>query len=486
MTERSIYKDIAKRTGGDIYVGVVGPVRTGKSTFIKKFLDCAVIPNIEDENDRARAVDEIPQSAGGLTVMTTEPKFLPAEAVKVKLPDGVCVNMRLVDCVGYMVDGALGAKEGEEYRMIETPWSKDPMPFPTAAELGTYKVIGEHSTVGMLVTSDGTITDIPREAYVPAEERIAKELESLGKPFAVILNSRYPESEEAHALARELEKKYSAPVALVSCLDLSFRDVSEILSLVLDQFPIKQIEIELDDWLYALPDDHPLMRESIEKIKKLTDGIERIGDIERTLSKERDFTLVSLDGGEGSAKLSMPLAKEKFLQVLGEICGENITSEAELIRVISELADFKSRYSRFTSAINDVTEKGYGIVLPSIEELNLSEPQLIKQAGGFGVRVSASADSIHMIRAGIRTELCPVVGSEEQSREVVKYLKGEIEDDPMAVWECNMLGRSLYDLVRDGMSSKLSHIPDDAREKLGETLGKIVNDGAGGLICILL
>ena len=486
MTERSIYRDIAKRTGGDIYVGVVGPVRTGKSTFIKKFLDCAVIPNIEDENERARAIDEIPQSAGGLTVMTTEPKFLPAEAVKVSLPDGVCVNMRLVDCVGYMVDGALGAEEGGEFRMIETPWSKEPMPFPSAAELGTYKVIGEHSTVGMLVTSDGTITDIPREAYAPAEERIARELSALGKPFAVILNSRHPESDEAHALALELEKKYSAPVALVSCLDLSFRDVTEILSLVLDQFPIKEIEIELPEWVYALPENHPLMRESIEKIAELTEKIERIGDVETVLSEDKGFYLSSLDGGEGIAKVSMPIEKERFLTVLGEICEKEIKSEAELIRVVSELSEFKTKYARFGDAINDVLEKGYGIVLPSVDEMRLSEPELTKQASGYGVKVSASADSIHMIRTGIKTELCPVVGTEEQSQEVVKYLNNEIEDDPCGVWECNMLGKSLFELVRDGMAAKLSHIPDDAREKLGETLGKIVNDGASGLICILL
>lgn len=486
MAERSIYKDIAKRTGGDIYVGVVGPVRTGKSTFIKKFLDCAVIPNIQDENERARAIDEIPQSAGGLTVMTTEPKFLPAEAVRVTLPDGVCVNMRLVDCVGYMVDGALGAEEDGEFRMIETPWSTEPMPFPSAAELGTYKVIGEHSTVGMLVTSDGTITDIPREAYAPAEERIAKELSALGKPFAVILNSRHPESEEAHALALELEKKYSAPVALVSCLDLSFRDVSEILSLVLDQFPIKQIEIKLPDWVYALPENHPLMRESIDKIATLTEKIERIGDVETVMTEENGFCLTSLDGGEGIATVSMPIEKEKFLEVIGEICDVKIESEAELISVVSELARFKSKYERYSEAINDVLEKGYGIALPSVGEMRLSEPELTKQASGYGVKVSASADSIHMIRAGIRTELCPVVGTEEQSREVVKYLSNEIEDDPTAVWECNMLGKSLFELVRDGMAAKLTHIPDEAREKLGETLGKIVNDGAGGLICILL
>ena len=486
MAERSIYKDIAKRTGGDIYVGVVGPVRTGKSTFIKKFLDCAVIPNIQDENERARAIDEIPQSAGGLTVMTTEPKFLPAEAVRVTLPDGVCVNMRLVDCVGYMVDGALGAEEDGEFRMIETPWSTEPMPFPSAAELGTYKVIGEHSTVGMIVTSDGTITDIPREAYAPAEERIAKELSALGKPFAVILNSRHPESEEAHALALELEKKYSAPVALVSCLDLSFRDVSEILSLVLDQFPIKQIEIKLPDWVYALPENHPLMRESIDKIATLTEKIERIGDVETVMTEENGFCLTSLDGGEGIATVSMPIEKEKFLEVIGEICDVKIENEAELISVVSELARFKSKYERYSEAINDVLEKGYGIALPSVGEMRLSEPELTKQASGYGVKVSASADSIHMIRAGIRTELCPVVGTEEQSREVVKYLSNEIEDDPTTVWECNMLGKSLFELVRDGMAAKLTHIPDEAREKLGETLGKIVNDGAGGLICILL
>ncbi len=486
MADNSIYKDIARRTGGDIYIGVVGPVRTGKSTFIHKFLDNVVLPNIDNEYDKERTLDQMPQSASGKTVMTTEPKFVPDESVRIRLGDGAEFNVKLIDCVGYMVDGALGGEEEGQQRMVITPWSEEAMPFEKAAELGTGKVIGEHSTIGMLITTDGSITDIPRESYIPAEERVARELAELGKPFAIVLNSAAPDSDEARALAEELEEKYGAPVALVSCRDLNADDIREILALVLGEFPVRVLNFRLPEWCEALPNDHKLIGEILAKIDAFTDKTHKLGDVSRALSETPGIVQVSLSAGDGVGEFEIPVESGEYYATLSELTGLEITDERSLFSTLSALAEIKEKYEKVEEALRDVEEKGYGIVMPAPEELTLDEPKLVKQSGGFGVKVTARANSIHMIKAGIKTDLCPVVGTEAQSEEIVKHLSDELTDDPSKVWESNLFGRSLYDLVNDGLNAKISHMPDESREKLGETLEKILDEGANGLICILL
>lgn len=485
MSDNYIYSDIAKRTGGDIYIGVVGPVRSGKSTFIRRFLDNVVLPNIENEYDRQRTEDEIPQSASGRTIMTTEPKFVPDDSVRVMLDEGIEFRVKMVDCVGYLVDGALGAEENGENRMVITPWSEDAMPFADAAELGTGKVIGEHATIAMLVTTDGSIAGIPRESYIPAEERVAKELKELGKPFAIILNSANPDSDEAHALAHELEEKHGVPVALVCCPELDAEDIREILALVLSEFPVREMSFTLPDWCQVLPEQHPLRAGMLDDIRRFSDRVEKLGDIEKHL-EGYNFERVSVNAGDGTAQFNIPVDNAVYFSIVSELCGAEISSEKDLLNTVKELAKIRDKYMRVEDALLDVEEKGYGIVMPSIKDLKLEEPTLIKQANGYGVKVTAHADSIHMIKTGIKADLCPVVGSEEQSEEVVKFLQSEFEDNPDKVWEYNMFGKSLYDMVSDGMNAKLSHMPDESREKLGETLGKIINEGSNGLICILL
>ena len=486
MKDNSIYSDIAKRTGGDIYIGVVGPVRTGKSTFIHRFLDTVVIPNIENEYDRQRTQDEMPQSASGKTIMTTEPKFIPDESVRVSHGDGIEFKVKMVDCVGYMVEGALGGEENGECRMVMTPWSEVEMPFAEAAELGTSKVIGEHATIAMLVTTDGTIADIPRESYVPAEERVAKELSELGKPFAIILNSAVPDSDAAHTLAKELEEKYGAPVALVSCLELDSDDIKEILALVLGEFPVRKLDFILPEWTEALPREHPLKADILSRIRGFADGIEKLGDIEKTLWQEVGFVRTSVNAGDGTAEFNVPIEKEKYYETMSEMTGLEIRDDKTLFALVKDMAAIREKYSKIEAALRDVEEKGYGIVMPTIDELKLEEPKLVKQTNGYGVKVTAHADSIHMIKTGIQADLCPVVGTEEQSEEVVKFLAGEFEENPERVWEYNMFGKSLFDMVSDGMHAKLTHMPEESREKLSETLGKIINEGSNGLICILL
>ena len=486
MSDNSIYSDIAKRTGGDIYIGVVGPVRTGKSTFIHKFLDNVVIPNIENEYDRQRTLDEMPQSASGRMIMTTEPKFVPDDSVKVTLDEGIEFRVKMVDCVGYLVEGALGAEEDGENRMVITPWSDEAMPFAEAAELGTGKVIGEHATIAMLVTTDGSIAGIPRESYVPAEERVANELRELGKPFAIILNSANPESDAAHALAQELEENYGAPVALVCCPDLDADDIREILALVLSEFPVKEMSFTLPEWTQVLPDSHPLKAGILQDIKRFADGVEKLGDIEKQMAEGYNFERISINAGDGVAQFNIPVENGEYYRIISELCGLDVFSDKDLLSTIKELADIRDKYMRIEDALIDVQQKGYGIVMPSINDLRLEEPTLVKQSNGYGVKVTAHADSIHMIKTGIKADLCPVIGSEEQSEEVVKFLQGEFEENPEKVWEYNMFGKSLYDMVSDGMNAKLNHMPDESREKLGETLGKIINEGSNGLICILL
>lgn len=489
---RNIYRDIAERTGGDIYIGVVGPVRTGKSTFIKRFMDEVVLPNIENEFDRNRARDEMPQSATGKTVMTTEPKFVPDEAVSVRLGGDSSLKVKMIDCVGYIVPDAIGHTEDGKARMVNTPWSDEPIPFVNAAEIGTEKVIREHSTIGMVVTTDGTIGEIPRENYVEAEERVVEELKSLGKPFAIILNSAEPSSESAAELAFSMESKYGVPVALVSCLELNSEDINHILELVLHEFPVSEINVALPRWLSALDVVHPVRQAINDTICTLATSVRKIGDVEKIFSglSECEFidgvSLDRIDYGTGGARLNAVLPDSLYYSVLGELTGFEIEGEDDLISLMKELAKIKSEYDKVAKALEGAQQDGYGIVMPSLDDLKLEEPEIVKQAGGYGVRLRAAAQSIHMIRANIETEINPIVGTEQQSEELIKYMLKEFEEDPKAIWESNMFGKSLYELVNEGLHSKLEHMPDDARRKLSGTLERIINEGSGGLICIIL
>lgn len=490
MIDTSIYSDIAKRTGGDIYIGVVGPVRTGKSTLIKRFLDTSVIPHIENEYDRTRAIDEMPQSAQGKTVMTTEPKFVPDEAVRIKV-DGAELNVKLIDCVGYVVDEALGLYEEGSPRMVRTPWHSEPIPFSEAAAIGTDKVIREHSTIALLVTTDGTVTDIPREAYVDAEEKIAAELKRLNKPYAVILNSSRPDSDEARELAYSLERKYNAPVALVSCLDCDEEDFLAVLSMLLERFPLKELNFKLPSYVMSLGRDHWLFRCVLDMIRESSNRASVMSEVRDVFSEcngeyVSSVDIDSVDMGKGTASLSVCMRDGLYYRVLSEITGEQIDSDEALVALLRSLSDIKRKYDRVSEALTQVDEKGYGIVMPDSTELTLDEPEIVKQVGGYGVKLRASANSIHMIKARIETEINPIVGTEAQSEELVSYMLSEFGDDPSSIWRSNMFGKSLYELVNEGLHTKLQNIPDQSREKLSETLEKIINEGSSGLICIIL
>ncbi len=492
MAEHSIYKDIAERTGGDIYIGVVGPVRTGKSTFIKRFMESLVLPNISDGYSRERARDEMPQSAAGKTVMTTEPKFVPDEAVTISIDDCASLRVKMIDCVGYIVSEALGTIENGQPRMVHTPWQEEPMPFVDAAEKGTEKVIREHSTIGMLVTSDGTIGEISRESYVEAEERIVKELKELGKPFAMVLNSADPTSERSISLAYELEEKYGVPVALVSCVDLDAEDIRHILELVLGEFPVSEIRIKMPSWISALDGEHRIKSSVRESVELCASKVKRAGDIKDAFSSLGDNEYIKssviedIDLGTGKAVISVTFPEELYYEVISELGGFEIANDRELVELLRELREMKSRYERVSEALTMAEEKGYGIVMPTVDELRLDEPEIVKQSGGYGVKLSASAQSIHMIRANIETEINPIVGTEQQSEEIVKYMLREFEEEPAKIWESKMFGKSLYELVNEGLHTKLEHMPEESRLKLSETLERIFNEGSGGLICIIL
>ncbi len=492
MAEHSIYQDIATRTGGDIYIGVVGPVRTGKSTFIKRFMEALVLPNIAGEYDRDRARDEMPQSAAGRTVMTTEPKFIPDEAVPVMLDGNASLRVKMVDCVGYLVPDALGTVEEGLPRMVHTPWQEEAMPFCEAAEMGTHKVITEHATIGMLVTTDGTIGEIPRESYLEAEERVVSELKALGKPFAIILNSAMPSGENAVALAYELESKYRVPVALVNCLDLDAEDIRHILALILHEFPVTELCLHLPTWTDAIDREHPIRRSLNTSIRDFAAKITRTGDITDALSilRENEYvksgTLSHLDLGTGMADIEVALGDGLYYRVLSELTGFSVDGEEELFRLMKELAVMKAEHDKVNDALRNAEENGYGIVMPDIEDLHLEEPVIVKQAGGYGVRLRAAAQSLHIIRANIETEINPIVGTEQQSEDLVKYMLKEFEEDPKSIWESNMFGKSLYELVNEGLHTKLEHMPTESRTKLSETLERIINEGSGGLICIIL
>ena len=492
MTNTSIYKDIATRTGGDIYIGVVGPVRSGKSTLIRKFMETLVVPNIESKFSRDRATDELPQASAGRTIMTTEPKFIPEDAAKITLDHGAELNVRMIDCVGYIVPSALGYIENEQPRMVMTPWFDTAVPFNMAAEVGTQKVINEHSTIGLVVTCDGSFSEIPREEYAEVEQRVISELRAINKPFVVLLNSLYPQSEQTLALADELCEKYGVSVIPVSCSDISEDDIRNILSQILFEFPVKEINLEMPLWINALPKDHPIKKAVFDAVGNAAKEIFKISDISKVMPKLSSCEFIEsaevshIDLGSGSAVVRADMLSELFYQILGEISGLEIANEGDLIAQMIELSQMKREYDKIKPALDEVNATGYGIVMPSLSELTLAEPEIVRQGGKYGVRLSASAPSIHMMRADINAEVSPIVGSEKQSEELVMYLLREFEENPKDIWGSNIFGKSLHELINEGLHNKLYRMPSDARLKLQETIERIINEGCSGLICIIL
>ena len=492
MQEGKIYEDIALRTEGDIYIGVVGPVRTGKSTFIKRFMETLVIPNIENVYRRERARDELPQSGSGRTIMTAEPKFVPEEAASVTVEGGVSFRVRLIDCVGYMVTGAVGQMEGELERMVTTPWFDHEIPMAEAAEVGTRKVISEHSTIGVVVTTDGTVTDIPREDYQQAEERAIQELKELGKPFVVVLNSAQPASDRAQAIRADIAQRYDVTCIAVNCLELGGEEICQLLKSVLYEFPLKELDLFLPPWVDALPADHPIKAGLYDAIRQNTAQLRHIREVEGVIAalgesehiSEARISAIDLGTGVAAARLALP--RELFYKTLSEQSGFEAGDDGDLMSLLTKLAAVKAEYDKVAGALHDVRETGYGIVVPGIDELKLEEPEIMKQGGRYGVRLKASAPSIHMIRADIETAVSPIVGNEKQSEDMVNYLLQEFEGDTSKIWQSNIFGRSFHELVNEGLNNKLYRMPEEARAKIQETLQRIVNENSSGLICIIL
>ncbi len=491
-TQFNLYRDIAERTDGDVYIGVVGPVRTGKSTFIAKFMEELVLPKMAAGPKKDRLMDELPQSGSGKTIMTTQPKFVPGEAVEVSLSDQAAVRVRMVDSVGYLVKGALGVTENDSARMVHTPWFDQDIPFEQAAEIGTRKVITDHATIGMVITTDGSIADLSRSAYVDAEERVISELKELGKPFILILNSAKPASTEAASLRESLETKYDVPTLLLNVKEMGLSDIQNVLEGILYEFPLRQVQIDLPAWVHALDMNHWLIKHILENVQKGGAKLKRMRD-QAVFSHAFDqseyspgLMAQSTALGEGKLNFSLPLKEGLFNRILGEECGTEIRGDAHLLALMKELVAAKAEYDHVSEALKSVRETGYGLVTPGMSEMTLQEPEIVKQGSRFGVKLKAHAPSLHMIRVDIETEVTPVVGTEKQSEELVRYLLEEFENDPQKIWNTNFFGKSLHDMVREGLSNKLLRMPADAQEKVQETLTKIINDGSGGMICILL
>lgn len=490
--EFNLYRDIAERTDGDVYIGVVGPVRTGKSTFIARFMEQLVLPRLADGPKKERIADELPQSGSGRTIMTTQPKFVPGEAVNVSLGENTPVRIRLVDSVGYLVRGALGVSDEDGTRMVHTPWFEQDIPFDQAAEIGTRKVIADHATIGMVVTTDGSIADLPRSAYVEAEERVISELKDLGKPFVIVLNSASPRSADTLTLRDALEDRYAVPVMLLNVKEMQVDDIQRVLESVLLEFPLREVHLTVPAWLSALDNDHWL-------VQHVLDGVRRCGGRSRVMRESDVFedaftdseyaapaTLDQVEPGEGRMDFSLALQEGLFNRILGEECGTEIHGDAHLLSLMKELVSAKTEYDRIADALASVRATGYGMVTPAMSELTLEEPEIVRQGSQFGVKLKAHAPSLHLIRVDIETEVTPVVGTEEQSADLVRQLTEEFATDPQKVWETSFFGRSLDAMVQEGLSNKLMRMPADAQEKVQQTLTKIINEGDGGMICILL
>ncbi len=492
MDRFDVFQDIAQRTGGDIYLGVVGPVRTGKSTFIKKFMELIVLPGIHDEADRARTIDELPQSAAGRTIMTTEPKFVPNQAARITVKEGLTVDCRLVDCVGYTVHGARGYEDENGPRMVSTPWYDDPIAFQEAAEIGTRKVIAEHSTIGLVVTTDGSFGEISREQFVAAEERVVAELKELGKPFCVVLNSQVPTDEVTLELAEALAVDYDVPVVPLNCQELRQGDLVHLLEQVLYEFPVSDLSVVLTGWPASLPDSHWLAEQFSRVMEEARVAVSRVRDIEGAVADLRAqdsvgaVRLDALELGTGRAVIQVAAEDDLFYRVLGDMADRHVADRADVMKLWGQFVAAKAEWDKVEDAVREVRSGGYGMVAPRIEELDLAEPELIRRGNQFGVRLKATAPSIHMIRADIETEITPIIGTERQADELVRYLMEQFEDDPGRLWDTNLFGKPLHDLVREGIQAKLFRMPENAQDKLQETLQRIINEGSGGLICIII
>lgn len=492
MAEKNVYRDISERTGGDVYIGVVGPVRTGKSTFIKRFMDALVLPHIGDESVYHRTLDELPQSAAGKTIMTTEPKFIPEESVSVDLGDNASFRVRLIDCVGYIVESALGHSEENGPRMVKTPWEEKEIPFEDAAEIGTKKVITDHSTVGLVITTDGSFGELPREDYIESETRVINELKAIDKPFIVLLNSARPEAEETAKTAAQMARRYQVPVLPVNCTGLSEDEIKRILAQLLFEFPIREIRMDIPRWVVKLEGGHKLKQNIYASVQGAAEKIEKTRELQQAISEMADCDEISsvelseLDLGNGVAKISLTVAPGLFYKVLSEKTGLEISDEYALMDCVNALSQKQKEFDKIAQAYEQVRETGYGIVMPTIDELKLDEPKIIKQSGKYGVKLRASAPSIHMMRVETQTEVTPIVGSEQQSEELVNYLLKEFEESPEKIWESNIFGKSVHELVNEGLHNKLNRMPADAREKIARTIQRVINDGCNGLICIIL
>ncbi len=492
MENYDLLNDVNQRTGGDIYLGVVGPVRTGKSTFIKRFMETLVLPNISDPYDRERALDELPQSGAGRTVMTGEPKFVPAEAVEITVADGIDMRVRLVDCVGYLVEGALGFEDENGPRMVDTPWFEDPVSFAEAAEVGTRKVITDHSTIGLVVLTDGSFGDIPRENFMEAEQRVIGELKELHKPFVILLNSARPSSEATQVLAEQLSATHDVSVIPINATALSYNDLLSVLSAALYEFPVTEVNISLPNWIEELDENHWLRQSLEEGVAAAVSGLTRVRDLSSTIEALNmegltdGVTLEQLELGSGNASINIDTAPGLFHQVLEEYAGEPIEGDHTVLKLMKRFSNSHRQWNKFEEAMEEVYNNGYGVVTPRIDEMYLEEPELIKQGGRFGVKLKASAPSYHVIRCNIATEITPLIGSEKQCEELMRYMLDEFEDDPQKIWNTNIFGKSLHELVSEGISSKVCSMPENAQEKLQETVQRIVNDSGGGLICIII
>ena len=491
MTQEQIYHTIAQRTGGDIYLGVVGPVRSGKSTFIKRFSELLLLPHIQNEARRARANDELPQSAAGRTIMTTEPKFIPEKAVNIELSGGGSFRARLIDCVGYMVEGALGHEENDAPRLVKSPWFDHEVPFDLAAETGTRRVIREHATVGVVVTTDGSVADLPRENYCEAERRILEELNAIGKPYIILLNCAEPDSDGARQLAAQMEDLYHHAVFPINCLTMTAETVDRLLQTLLYEFPIREIAVQMPSWVTMLEPGHWLQNAIYTAMLTYAGNLHKMADVagqRPQLDCEYivSTALTGMDLATGTVRITATIAPDIFYRILGEQTGLDIVDEASLLPCVVSLARAKRAYDKIKSALDQVEATGYGIVMPGIDELTLEEPEIVRQGGQYGVRLSASAPSLHIMRANIHTELSPTVGSEQQGEELIKSLLADFETDPGKLWSTNIFGKSLNELVSEGVQAKLLHMPQEARNRLQLTLERIINEGCDGLICILL